>query len=135
MTAMIITVLVIGFIVLILTLRNKPAKPIQEQKNEEPIVPTQNLGETILNPTKDVKETPTIPSDEEGEMPIKPTPKKCRKANFRPAPETFSYTDCCGTFHEGVGFSPEEKRAPVLIDIIQEFSGMDVEEGEVEFEC
>ena len=135
MTAMIITVLVIGLVVLILTLKNKPKNPIQEQKNVEQIVPTQTLDETFFNPTPEVKENPIIPSDEQGEMPIKPTPKKCRKANFRPAPETFSYTDCCGEFHEGVGFTPEEKRASVLIDIVQEFSGMDVEEGEVEFEC
>lgn len=66
------------------------------------------------------------PVTSEPEMPIKPIPVNCQKASFRPAPEKFSYTNCCGIIEEGEGFQPWEKRSPVSIDVNQPFEGMDL---------
>lgn len=72
---------------------------------------------------------------ESGEMPIKPKPVNCRYAQFRPAPEKFSYFDCCGNLQEGEGFQPWEKRSPVPVDINKPFEGMDVHEDEAIVDC
>jgi len=139
MTTFILLILVLGCTILFLTMKKK--KTTETNQPKEPIVPTQNLDDLPkIEIPIEVEPEPTnftgwFPSDEEGEMPIKPTPKKCQKASFRPAPEKFFYTDCCGEFHEGEGFQPFEKRSQVLIDTTKEFSGMDIEEGEIEFEC
>lgn len=72
---------------------------------------------------------------EEPEMPIKPAPVNCQKAIFRPAPENYSYYDCCGSLQEGEGYQPWEKRAPVSIDINKEFINMDLLGEEAEPNC
>lgn len=69
------------------------------------------------------------------EMPIKPAPVNCQKAIFRPAPENYSYYDCCGKLQEGEGFQPWEKRAPVSIDANKEFINMDLIGEESEPNC
>ena len=84
------------------------ANPLTKKKNSEPLPP--------------LKPQPTTT----GEMPIKPIPINCQKATFRPAPEKFIYTDCCGEVQEGEGFQPWEKRSPVSIDVNQYFEGMDL---------
>lgn len=65
------------------------------------------------------------------EMPIKPIPVNCQKASFKPAPDNFSYYDCCGELKKGIGFELWEKRAPVSIDANKEFVNMELigEEG------
>jgi len=70
-----------------------------------------------------------------GEMPIKPAPVNCQFAIFRPAPEKYFYTDCCGNPQSGEGFQPWEKRTPVSIDTNKEFEGMDLIGEEAQFDC
>lgn len=78
---------------------------------------------------------PIVPIEDEGEMPIKPLPINCQKAQFEAAPARFFYTDCCGELHEGEGFQPWEKRAPVSIDSNKPFEGMILLDVEAEIEC
>lgn len=75
------------------------------------------------------------PENIQAEMPIKPAPVNCKYATFRPAPEKFSYFDCCGKLNEGEGFSPWEKRSPVPVDINKPIEGMDITEDEAIVEC
>ena len=104
--------------------------PLTKKKNvvpPPPLKPFPTPEETNrLEPVEENPE-PTPPS----EMPIKPLPINCQKAIFRPAPEKFIYTDCCGVVQEGEGYQPWEKRSPVSIDANQFFEGMDLlgEEG------
>ena len=70
-----------------------------------------------------------------GEMPIKPIPVDCQYAIFRPAPEMYSYTDCCGELQQGEGYQPWEKRTPVPLDASKEFTGMDLLGEEAQVDC
>ena len=83
--------------------------------------PTPEETNTIELPVEPDPEPTPLP-----EMPIKPAPVNCQKAIFRPAPENYSYYDCCGSLQEGEGYQPWEKRAPVSIDANQFFEGMDL---------
>ena len=102
-----------------------------------PLTKKKNIEVPPLKPFPTPEETNTIELPVEPdptplpEMPIKPIPVNCQKAIFRPAPEKFTYTDCCGNVQEGEGYQPWEKRAPVSIDANQYFEGMDLlgEEG------
>lgn len=76
-----------------------------------------------------------VPAEVISEMPIKPLPVDCQKAIFRPFPEKFTYTDCCGKVQEGEGYQPWEKRAPVSIDVIRRFEGMDLIHESAEIDC
>lgn len=76
-----------------------------------------------------------VPSEIISEMPIKPLPVDCQKAIFRPFPEKFTYTDCCGKLQEGEGYQPWEKRAPVSIDVLKRFEGMDLIDESAEIDC
>lgn len=76
-----------------------------------------------------------VPSEIISEMPIKPLPVDCQKAIFRPFPEKFTYTDCCGKVQEGEGYQPWEKRAPVSIDVLKRFEGMDLIDESAEIDC
>lgn len=92
--------------------------------NTEPITTT---------PIPDVVDE--VPAEIISEMPIKPLPVDCQKAIFRPFPEKFTYTDCCGKVQEGEGYQPWEKRAPVSIDVIRRFEGMDLIDESAEIDC
>lgn len=102
------------------------ANPLTKKKNTEPLPPLkpQPTPEEI-NRYEDPVENDPEPTPI-GEMPIKPLPINCQKAIFRPAPEKFIYTDCCGKVEEGEGYQPWEKRSPVSIDVNQYFEGMDL---------
>lgn len=76
-----------------------------------------------------------VPVEIISEMPIKPLPVDCQKAIFRPFPEKFTYTDCCGKVQEGEGYQPWEKRAPVSIDVLKRFEGMDLIDESAEIDC
>ena len=71
----------------------------------------------------------------EGEMPTKPIPVNCQLAAFMAAPQEYSYYDCCGNPHYGMGFEPWEKRAPVAIDANKEFVGVELIGQETDFNC
>ena len=123
-----ITLAVIGSIVALKLKKNSKSSEIKK-----PIVPTQIL-DWETTPTETVSEVkPEVTP--EPEMPIKPAPVNCQKAQFLPAPEKFSYTDCCGKLQEGEGFQPWEKRAPVGIDSNKEFSGMELIGEEASIDC
>jgi len=76
-----------------------------------------------------------VPVEIISEMPIKPLPVDCQKAIFRPFPEKFTYTDCCGKVQEGEGYQPWEKRPPVSIDVLKRFEGMDLIDESAEIDC
>ena len=82
-----------------------------------------------------IETTDEFETNDEIENPIKPFPVNCQKAIFRPAPEKFSYFDCCGKLQEGEGYQPWEKRSPVSIDVNKEFLGMDLLGEEAEPNC
>lgn len=87
------------------------------------------------NTTWEPTTTDDVPVETLGEMPIKPIPVDCQKAIFRPSPEKFIYTDCCGKIQEGEGYEPWEKRAPVSIDVTKRFEGMDLINESAEVDC
>lgn len=118
-------------------LANPLTKKINQPK-QEPISPTEEEPNRIDDPVEadpEPTQIPVIPIEDEGEMPIKPLPKDCQKATFRPAPEKFYYTDCCGKYHEGEGYQAWEKRSPVAIDCLKPSIGMDFLGEEAEIDC
>lgn len=113
-----------------LTKKKKSQPPVIETPIQETPIPTEVIGyETPVLP--DPEPTPTLTA----EMPIKPTPIDCQLAIFRPAPETFSYYDCCGEIHVGEGYQPWEKRSPVSIDVMRDFTGMDLIGQDSQVDC
>lgn len=133
----ILTIILICFgAVSLWMLLNPLTKKKQNQIPTTPIEPTTVVKpvEEVPNNIEPVIETPTL-EPIEGEMPIKPKPVNCQKAIFRPAPEKFVYTDCCGEVQEGEGYQPWEKRSPVSIDANQEFVGMDLLGEESNIDC
>lgn len=91
-----------------------------------------NSNQIIPDTEVDVVDSNPI---EQGEMPIKPPPINCKYATFLPAPQKYFYVDCCGNKQEGEGFQPWEKRAPVPVDINQEFEGIEILEDEAFQDC
>lgn len=104
-------------------------KPPQETTDEP------NKIDDPVQPDPEPTRVPIVPIDETGEMPIKPQPVSCQKAIFRPAPEKYFYTDCCGNYNEGEGYQPWEKRPPISIDVNKPFEGLDLLGEEIEFVC
>lgn len=111
-------------------------KPMKKSENNLsfPIESTEPEP-TESEPTEIIKIDDPVPNDPEPEMPIKPTPIDCQYAIFRPAPEMYSYTDCCGNLQQGEGFQPWEKRSPVAIDITKDFIGMDLISEDAIVDC
>lgn len=135
---MTITLLAIAFIcgIALWMLFNPKTK-----NNDVPVFPTvtpteePNRIEEPVSPDPEPTQIPIIPIDDDGEMPIKPLPVSCQRAIFRPAPEKYFYTDCCGNLMEGEGYQPWEKRSPITLDSNKPFEGMDLLGEEVDFTC
>lgn len=124
----ILSIILISFGLLSLYLIINPPKK-KNNKVDKPTV-------TQTSPTEQNPVEVTIIDDQtDGEMPIKPIPVDCQKASFRPAPEKFSYIDCCGKKEEGEGFQPWEKRSPVSIDANQPYEGMDLTGENSNIDC
>ena len=106
------------------------SEPSEKYRVEEP-------SPKNTEPAEILKIDDPIPNDPEPtpEMPIKPQPVNCKKGIFLPAPEKFNYVDCCGNKLEGIGYEVWEKRAPVNIDINQEFVGMEILDEEAFQDC
>lgn len=124
-TIYVVSALIIGTVVWFIM---KPKKPKDDINIPTPPPPYSEPQEiiTIDDP---------VQNDPEPEMPIKPIPVDCQYAIFRPAPETYSYTDCCGNLQSGEGYQPWEKRSPVSINITKDFTGMDLIGDEAQVDC
>lgn len=135
-TIYIVIALVLGTIIWFVM---KPIK-FKEDKNNQttPPPPYSNPQEVItIDDPVEADPEPIHPGEIiiPDEMPIKPAPVDCQYATFRPAPEMYSYTDCCGKLQEGEGFQPWEKRTPVPIDATKDFKGMDLIGEEAQVDC
>lgn len=134
-TVIVIALLGVFLLVLFKITNSKKTKTNSVLTNSKPEI---NVKE---EPEFEIPLTPTglsqipIPLDDEPEMPIKPNPMKCKKASFLPAPETFSYYDCCGNLHTGEGYQPWEKRTPVSINVVKDFVGMEILDEDGEIDC
>ena len=95
--------------------------------SEIDILSDSNEGIEEITIDKPVDNIPT-------EMPIKPLPVNCKLGAFPPAPQKYSYVDCCGNRQEGMGYQPWEKRTPVPVNIVYEYEGMEIFKEEEAFQ-